>query len=132
MLDLTRLRLLRELAHRGTMTAVAEAHGLTSSAVSQQLAILEHEARVPLLERIGRRVRLTEAGTRLVAHAETILAGVEAAALDLKTTVEKPQGVIDIGCFPSVAKARVLPAALRLQKRHDELKIQIHELQPAD
>jgi len=63
MMDLTRLRLLRELAHRGTMTAVATAFGLTSSAVSQQLAVLEREARVVLLERVGRRVLLTAEGS---------------------------------------------------------------------
>ena len=83
MFDLMRLRLRRELARRGTMTSVAETLGLTSSAVSQQLATLECEVRVPLLERIGRRVRLTAEGERLVGHAETILEAAEAAEQDL-------------------------------------------------
>jgi hypothetical protein len=73
MIDIARLRLLQELAYRGTMTAVAAARGLTSSAVSQQLATLEREARVKLFERIGRRVRLTSESERLVTHAENIL-----------------------------------------------------------
>jgi len=76
MFDLARLRLLRELAHRGTMTAVGAALGQTSSAVSQQLAILEREARAKLLERVGRRVRLTAEGERLAAHADAILQAV--------------------------------------------------------
>jgi DNA-binding transcriptional LysR family regulator len=132
MFDLQRLRLLRELAHRGTMTAVGEAFGLTSSAVSQQLAVLEHEARAPLLERFGRRVRLTADGERLVIHAETILAAVEAAVLDLKTAGETPRGVLEVGCFPSFAKAHVLPAAIRLRKRFPDMKVHIHELEPPD
>ena len=61
MLDLRRLRLLRELAARGTIGAVAEALSYSPSAVSQQLAQLEKEAGVPLLERTGRNVRLTAA-----------------------------------------------------------------------
>ena len=132
MFDLARLRLLRELAHRGTMTAVATAFGLTSSAVSQQLAVLEREARVALLERVGRRVRLTAEGTRLAAHAETILSAVEAAALDLKPAGETARGVLEIASFPSFAKARLLPAMIRARARFPELKLVIHELEPAD
>ena len=66
MIDLRRLRLLRELAYRDTIAAVATAMNYTPSAVSQQLAILEREAGVPLLERTGRRVRLTAAAWTLV------------------------------------------------------------------
>ena len=94
MFDLTRLRLLRELAHRGTMTAVGAALGLTSSAVSQQLATLEREARVTLFDRVGRRVRLTSEGERLVAHAEAIFRAVEMAELDLHAASERPRGVL--------------------------------------
>lgn len=132
MLDLARLRLLRELAHRGTMTAVGAAFGLTSSAVSQQLAALEREARVTLLERIGRRVRLTAEGARLVAHAEAILQAVEAAKLDLKAAGETPRGVLEIACFPTFAKARLLPAVIRSRKRFPELHVVVHELESAD
>ena len=132
MFDLSRLRLLRELAQRGTMIAVGAAFGMTSSAVSQQLATLEHEARVKLLERIGRRVRLTAEGQRLVAHAETILAAVEAAQLDLKAAGEIPRGVLEIGCFPSYAKARLVPAIIRAQTRYPEMRVLLHELEPAD
>jgi DNA-binding transcriptional LysR family regulator len=132
MFDLTRLRLLRELAHRGTMTAVGTAFGLTSSAVSQQLATLEREARVALLERVGRRVSLTAEGVRLVAHAEAILQAVEAAELDLRAAGERPRGVLDIGCFPTFAKARLLPAVIRARDRFPELHVVIHELESAD
>jgi DNA-binding transcriptional LysR family regulator len=68
MLDLRKLVLLRELHARGTVAAVAEALAYTPSAVSQQLAQLQREAGVPLTERVGRRLRLTDAGLRLVEH----------------------------------------------------------------
>jgi DNA-binding transcriptional LysR family regulator len=132
MFDLARLRLLRELAHRGTMTAVGAAFGLTSSAVSQQFAALEREARVTLLERVGRRVRLTAEGARLVAHAEAILQAVEAAELDLKAAGETPRGILEIACFPTFAKARLLPAVIRARTRFPELQVIVHELESVD
>ena len=73
MLDLRRLRLLRELNERGTIAAVADALQYTPSAVSQQLALLEREAGVRLLERAGRGVRLTDPALVLVGHAEALL-----------------------------------------------------------
>ena len=132
MFDLARLRLLRELSHRGTMTAVGAAFGLTSSAVSQQLATLEREARVALLERVGRRVRLTAEGARLVAHTEAILEAIDTAELDLRAAGERPRGVLEIACFPTFAKARLLPAVIRARNRFPELHMVIHELEPAD
>ena len=132
MFDLDRLRLLRELKHRGTMTAVAAAVRLTSSAVSQQLATLEREAKAKLFERVGRRVRLTAEGVRLAGHAEEILRAVEAAELDLKASREKPRGALEIACFPSFAKAHLLPAVIRASKRYPELSVLLHDLEPAD
>src|SRR6185312_15060587 len=126
------LRLLRELAHRGTMTAVGATFGLTSSAVSQQLATLEREARVALLERVGRKVRLTAEGVRLVGHAEAILQIVEAAELDLRAAGEKPRGVLEVACFSTFAKACLLPASIRARDRFPELHVVIQELESAD
>src|ERR671914_2289513 len=83
MLDLHRLRLLHELHARGTIAAVAEALQFTPSAVSQQLAILEREAGVTLLERAGRGVRLTDAALVLVEHADALLDGAALAEADL-------------------------------------------------
>src|SRR3954454_1054441 len=83
MLDLRRLRLLRELDERGTIAAVADALQLTPSAVSQQLAILEREAGVPLLERAGRGVRLTDPALLLVEHADALLERAARAEADL-------------------------------------------------
>jgi DNA-binding transcriptional LysR family regulator len=132
MIDLARLRLLQELARRGTMTSVAEALGLTSSAVSQQLATLERETGAMLLERVGRRVRLTAEGARLVSHAEGIFEAVEAAELDLRAGRERPQGTLEVATFATYAKAHLLPAIVRARDRFPDLRVIVHELEPAD
>src|SRR5260221_14782835 len=80
MLDVRKLRLLRELAHRATIAAVAEALCYSPSAVSQQLAALEREVGVPLLRRSGRRVTLTPAGAALAEQTEAVLALLEQAS----------------------------------------------------
>src|SRR5437764_14576281 len=74
MLSVARLRLLKEVAYRGSFSAAAEALSYTQSAVSQQIAALEAETGMPLLERHPRGVTLTAAGHTLVGHAEGILA----------------------------------------------------------
>ncbi|EHI41914.1 transcriptional regulator, partial [Rhodococcus opacus PD630] len=71
-MDATRLRVLRELADRGTVAATAQALSMTPSAVSQQLKILSREAGVTLLEPAGRRLRLTDAGQALVVRADDV------------------------------------------------------------
>ena len=78
-----RLQILLELSRRGSMSSVADALGTTTSTVSQQIAALARETGTPLVEPVGRRVRLTPAGRRLAEHAVTILAAVDAAHLDL-------------------------------------------------
>lgn len=132
MFDLSRLRLLRELSHLGTMTAVAAAVRLTPSAVSQQLATLEAEAGVKLIEPVGRGVRLTSAGQRLADHAEIILGAVKAARLDMGAASTDPAGRLEIGCFATFAKARLLGAITRLRTRHPALDIIVRELEPVD
>src|SRR3954447_14802953 len=118
MYDVRRLRLLRELAARGTVTAVAEALAYTPSAVSQALAQLERDAGVPLLERAGRGVRLTEAGRRLAAHADAIMARMDAAEADLAGLSGRAAGRLRVACFQTAAGALVLPALLALKARH--------------
>jgi DNA-binding transcriptional LysR family regulator len=131
MFDPVRLLLLRELADRGTMTAVAAACGYTSSAVSQQLAVLEREAGVKLLERVGRRVRLTHEGRRLVAHARIVLGALETAERDLRAA-DTPRGPIDVACFSTFAAVHVVPALVAARERYPELRLSLHELEPPE
>ncbi|MDE3724961.1 LysR family transcriptional regulator [Nocardiopsis sp. N85] len=121
-MDFTRLRLLVELERLGTMVAVSEVTGMSTSAVSKHLAVLEHEAGAPLLVPDGRRVRLTPAGRRLAEHAVDILARVEAARAEFDGDGE-PVGRVDLVMYTSAAPL-VLPALRRL--RHDHPGIDIH------
>lgn len=130
MLDVRRLRLLRELAHRETIAAVAEAASYTPSAVSQQLAILEREAGVALLERTGRRVRLTPAGRSLVAHAEEVLAELERAEATLARARVGLTGRLRIGAFPSAARTLLPPVLVALGRDHPGLDLAVEEADP--
>ncbi len=131
MLDVRRLRLLRELAHRGTISAVAEALSYTPSAVSQQLAVLERDAGVPLLQRSGRRVCLTPAGATLAQQTEDILALLEHAAAGLAEARAGLTGPLRIGAFPTAVRT-ILPAALvALGRDHPGLELMVTELDPA-
>ncbi|MFF4578589.1 LysR substrate-binding domain-containing protein [Streptomyces sp. NPDC001389] len=131
MLDVRRLRLLRELARRGTIAAVAEALSYSPSAVSQQLAVLEREAGLPLLERTGRRVRLTPAAQNLVGHAEAVLERLERADADLAEARSGLAGVLRIGAFPTATRALVPAALVHLARRHPALEPMVHETDPA-
>jgi DNA-binding transcriptional LysR family regulator len=125
MLDVRRLRLLRELAARRTVTAVAEALSYTPSAVSQQLAALERDAGVPLIERVGRGVQLTEAGQRLVGHADAIIARLEAAEADLARGTGEVSGTVRVASFQTAAHALVIPAIGPLEARHPDLQFEV-------
>ncbi|MFE5299642.1 LysR family transcriptional regulator [Streptomyces sp. NPDC056632] len=131
MLDVRRLRLLRELALRGTIAAVAEALSFTPSAVSQQLGTLEREAGVALLERSGRGVRLTPAGENLVRHAEAVLERLERAAAELAEARHGPAGPLRIGAFPTASRTIVPGALARLAARHPALEPRVSETDPA-
>jgi DNA-binding transcriptional LysR family regulator len=132
MLDVRRLRLLRELAHRGTIAAVADALMFSPSAVSQQLAVLEREAGVPLLERNGRGVVLTPAGRKLVEHTEAVLERLEQAAGDLADARQGLAGPLRIGTFPSAARTIVVTALVVLGRAHPALEPCVEEIDPAD
>ncbi len=112
-MDVERLRLLRELAERGTVSAAAQAMSLTPSAVSQQLKILQREAGVPLLEPDGRRLRLTDAGRILVTRTDEILAALDRAQADMDSYRTTPRGTVRVGIFGS--GAAVLLAGLITQ-----------------
>jgi DNA-binding transcriptional LysR family regulator len=105
MLDLRRLQLLREFSARGTIVATANALGYTPSAVSQQLATLERETGVALLDRSPRGAELTDAGQLLVNQAEEILALVEAAESVLAEQSDIALGVVTVTAFPTAAVA---------------------------
>jgi molybdate transport repressor ModE-like protein len=131
-LDVRRMRVLREVAGRGTIAAAARALSFTPSAVSQQLAALEREAGVALLDRHGGRVRLTEAGRRLVARTEAILAELEAASAELSAVAADVTGDIHVAAFPSAERVLLAPAVAALLDRHPDVVVRTTELEPED
>jgi DNA-binding transcriptional LysR family regulator len=130
LLNTNRLRILREVAARGTITAAAEALFLTPPAVSHQLAQLEREVGLPLLRRTARSVRLTDPGRRLVAHAEVILAECETALADVASYAAEVSGTVSISVFQTAAQSIALPALAELTRTFPNLELTIHELEP--
>lgn len=131
MLDVRKLRLLRELARRGTIAAVAGALRYTPSAVSQQLAALEKEAGVALLERSGRGVVLTPAGVLLVEHTEAVLATLERADAAMAGARSGVTGRVRLGAFPSAVRTLLTPALVALGRDHPSLELLVNEVDPA-
>jgi DNA-binding transcriptional LysR family regulator len=130
MLDLRKLLLLRELHARGTVHAVAEALAFTPSAVSQQLAQLQRDAGVPLTERVGRRLRLTDAGLRLVEHAHALLERVEEAEAELQAAAGAVHGPLRVASLQTPMLSLV-PAAVRaLTAEHPALRVELVEAEP--
>jgi len=132
MLGVWRLQLLREISRRGSIKAAAEAMSITPSAVSQQLAILEREAGVPLLEKSGRRVRLTDAAALLVRHADTITGAIAAAEADLASMQQFVTGTLRVSAFPTAARAVLPPVMTALSRQHPALRVTLRDLEAAE
>src|SRR3954469_14782341 len=130
MLDLRRLRLLRELSERGTIAAVADALQYTPSAVSQQLAMLERETGVRLLERAGRGVRLTDPALVLVDHAGGLLERAARAEADLAAAAGTVAGRARVATFQSAALRIALPAIVALTRDAPRLRCELIEAEP--
>src|SRR3954465_7736234 len=129
MLDVRRMRVLREVARRGSFSAAAESLAYTQSAVSQQIAALEREAGTRLVERNARGVRLTDAGRALVEHTDVILARLADAEAELEATAGLRGGRLRLAAFPS-AGATIMPEAIaRFRARHPAVEL---TLEPAD
>lgn len=130
MLDVRKLRLLRELAIRGTIAGVAEALSFSPSAVSQQLAALERESGVKLLRKSGRRVQLTPQAELLAARTADLLDLLERAESELDASLDTVTGVVRIAVFQSAAHA-IIPGALSiLAAEYPDLRVEVTERAP--
>jgi DNA-binding transcriptional LysR family regulator len=130
-METRRLQLLLELSRLGSMRAVADEMDVTTSTVSQQIAVLAAEVGTSLIEPVGRRVRLTPAGRRLAEHAVTILAAVDAARLDLDPAAQ-PAGTLRTAGFATAIRRSLLPAVARLATTHPAVHLQIAEHEPLE
>lgn len=129
-LSLRRLRMLRELHRSGTVTAAAATLHYSPSGISQQLAQLERDVGTPLLERLGRRVQLTDAGQLLAQHAEKILNQADEAAQALDLMQNSMTAQLTAGVWASVAAGLVTPAIADLAKEHPGIRLFTTELPP--
>ncbi|MVO85584.1 LysR family transcriptional regulator [Streptomyces sp. p1417] len=130
MMNPWRLRLLSQLDTLGTVRAVAQAANLSPSSVSQQLAALESETRTQLLERSGRRVRLTSAGLILARRARAIIDHMEGVEAELRGFGEEPAGLVRLGAFQSAIHTMAVPAVTRLAREYPHLDVQLLQQEP--
>jgi molybdate transport repressor ModE-like protein len=132
MLDVKRMRILKEVADRGSFSAAAEALSYTQSAVSQQIAALEREAGTQLVTRGSRGIRLTEAGEALVRHADAILTRLADAEAELEALAGLRGGRLRLAAFPTVG-ATLMPLAIaRFRERHPDIELTVRQLEPED
>lgn len=132
MLDVRRLRLLRELEIHGSLVAVATALGISTSAVSQQLAKLEADVGVAVLERLGRNVQLTPTGRMLAGRVREIDAILEEAAADLDERRTSVQGVVRFAAFSTYALRRLPTLTARLAQRHPDVVVEFTHVEPTE
>lgn len=125
MLDVRRMQILRTVVSNGSMTAAAEQLGYTPSAISQQVAVLEKEAGIALLERFGRGVRPTAAGRLLVGYTEIISRNVAEAETALADLRAGHTGRLAIRYFTSVGPTLLAPALTRLRREHPGVQIDL-------
>ncbi|GAB2738014.1 LysR family transcriptional regulator [Salinifilum aidingensis] len=124
-MDVRRMGLLTEAADRGSLSAAAEAFGITASAASQQIARLEVEVGQPLVERLPRGVRLTDAGEALAVRGRRIRSELRGAQADLDSFARLHRGALKMGAFPT-ASASILPLALtRFSRKHPGVRVTV-------
>ena len=125
MLDVRRMRVLREVALQGSFSAAAESLSFTQSAVSQQIAALEREAGAVLVQRSARGVRLTEAGEAVVRHAEAILARLAEAEEELEAIAGLRGGRLRMAAFESAGSTLMPPAIACFRERHPAVELSL-------
>jgi DNA-binding transcriptional LysR family regulator len=132
MLDVRRLRVLREVATHGSFSAAAEALSYTQSAVSQQIAALEREAGARLVERSARGVKLTDAGRVLVGHTDVILARLADAEEELQAINGLRAGRLRLAAFPSACATLMPLAVARFREHHPDVELSICPAEPEE
>src|SRR3954447_6673736 len=132
MLDVRRMRVLREVAIRGSFSAAAESLSFTQSAVSQQIAALEREAGAILVERNARGVRLTEAGQTVVRHAEAILCRLSEAEAELEDLAGLRGGRVRLAAFESTASTIMPVAIAAFSRTHPGVELSMTLMDPED
>jgi DNA-binding transcriptional LysR family regulator len=132
MLDVKRLRVLREVATQGSFSAAGEALSYSQSAVSQHVAALERETGTQLVERRPREVRLTDAGRALVRHADRVLAALADAEAELAEIADGRRGSVRLATFPSAGASLVPQAIATFRERHPGIEVEVEVAEAPD
>src|SRR3954465_1801855 len=132
MIDLAGLTSLRAVETYGWVVAAAEALGFTPSAVSQQVKRLERQTGVPLLERVGRGVLLTDHGRHLVDAGARVLAALEAVEAGLHRRTGTVTGELRLTAFSTAMRGLVAPVVGALRAPHPQLALALTEREPWD
>jgi DNA-binding transcriptional LysR family regulator len=132
MLDVTRLRVLVTVARLGSVTAAARELQYAQPSVSHHLARLEAETGSQLTQRVGRGIRLTDAGQMLAERGEEILARLDAAESELASYVGLRAGRVRLAAFPSALSTLVPQAAATLRAEHPEIELRFTEAEPPE
>ena len=132
MLDVRRLRVLREIAHHGSFSAAADALYLSQSAVSQHLAALEREVGQKLVVRASGGTHLTQAGEVLVTHADAVLARLDEAERELASLAGLRGGRLRLVSFPSASATLATAAAAEFTTRFPDVELELREAEPEE
>lgn len=132
MLDVTRLRVLDAVARLGSVTGAAREMGYSQPSISHHLARLEAETGAQLLQRVGRGIRLTQAGHLLADRAAEIIGRIDAADAELSAHLGLTAGRVRLAGFASAIASLVPPAAAMLTRDHPGLEIGITDTHPPD
>jgi DNA-binding transcriptional LysR family regulator len=132
MLDVTRLKVLVAVARHGSVTAAARALNYAQPSVSHHIARLEAETGAQLLERVGRGIRLTEAGRLLAERAEEIIGRLDSAEAELAAHVGLREGRVRLAAFPSALGTLVPAAAARLAAETPGMEFMLTEAEPPE
>jgi molybdate transport repressor ModE-like protein len=130
MLDVKRLRILREVAEHGSFSAAADSLHLTQSAVSQQVAALERETGTMLIDRNRGNLRLTDPGAALVSHTEAVIARLDAAERELHEIAGLRGGKVRMASFPTAGATVVIRAVAAFRKQFPEVELTLSEAEP--
>src|SRR3954451_22963942 len=132
MLDVARLRVIDAVARHGSVTAAARELSYSQPSVSHHLARLEAETGAQLLQRVGRGIRLTQAGQLLAARAAEIIGRVDAADAELSAHVGLTAGRVRLAGFSSAIGSLVPPAVAALAGRHPGLQVSLIDTHPPE
>jgi DNA-binding transcriptional LysR family regulator len=132
MLDVKRLRILREVSQRGSFSAAADSLYLSQSAVSQQIATLEREVGMTLLDRTREGPKLTDAGAVLVAHADAAIARLDEAERELAAIAGLEGGELRLASFPSASATLLTEAVARFHARYPKVRLRVIDAEPED